>query len=87
MKKDVLSFLWCNLVAFPVLRGIRLVPIESHALAERVACRHTLYISHMYNDGKNYAINGLMKGQAVSGKLFTQPLAKLAREPFILEDG
>lgn len=49
LKENVLGLLWRNLVPLPILDDVRFIPIESETLAKRIAPRHTLYISHMYN--------------------------------------
>jgi hypothetical protein len=55
LKEDILGFLWRYPVALPILGDVRFVPIESGTLAKRIASRHNLYISHMYNRVEEFA--------------------------------
>ena len=50
LKEDSLGLFWRYLVALPVLGRIRLIPIEADTFAKRVTRRHSLYISHIYQE-------------------------------------
>jgi len=51
VEEDIFGFFGSHTVALPILRGIRLIPVETGTGSKRVVLAHILYISYIYLSG------------------------------------